>query len=289
MMGEALVVHADASVGKQVAEHLKARKLTPIVITDGERAQAWVSRHQPELVIVDESLCGLNGYQLCERLKLDRSTTCVPVILLTSAEGSNHKPQGYHVRAEYFLHKPFSPQQLDHAIDEALAWRLELSRNGLEGEVRFHLQSDLRYLDELNKLLSDHFLTCGLSAPEAKQLTMAVRELGANAIEWGNKRQVDRIVVMTFRIDPKKVTFVIRDSGPGFNPSKVPHAANPDDPISHMSVREELGLREGGFGIMIVKGLVDEMEYNECGNEVRLVKYISREPATQATATQTSS
>ena len=58
-----------------------------------------------------------------------------------------------------------------------------------------------------------------------------------------------------------------------FNPENLPHAANPDDPVGHMMVREALGLREGGFGILMSRGLVDELEYNEAGNEVRLVKY----------------
>ena len=38
-------------------------------------------------------------------------------------------------------------------------------------------------------------------------------------------------------------------------------------------VRETLGLREGGFGILISRGLVDELQYNDTGNEVRLVKF----------------
>lgn len=289
MMREALVVHADPKIGKELANHLRSRGFTATILNDGTLVPSWVHEHRPELIVIDEAMPGLNGYQICEKLKLDLNTTCIPTILLTAAGDSNHKPEGYHVRADAFLQKPFTPEQLDFAIEEVRAWHLDLSRNGLEGEIRFHLQSDLRYLDELNKLLSDHFLKCGLSPVEAKQLTMAVRELGANAIEWGNKRQVERIVLMTFRIDPKKVTIVIRDSGPGFNPSKVPHAANEDDPISHMSVREALGLREGGFGIMIVKGLVDQMEYNECGNEVRLVKCLSSKTAKEPAANQSTS
>src|SRR5262249_17738583 len=106
-----------------------------------------------------------------------------------------------------------------------------------------------------------------------KQLTTAVRELGTNAIEWGHQKQVERIVTVVYRIDPQKITIVIRDTGPGFNPANMPHAANPDDPVAHMMVRETLGLREGGFGIPSARGLGDELEYNETGNEVRLVKY----------------
>jgi anti-sigma regulatory factor (Ser/Thr protein kinase) len=104
-------------------------------------------------------------------------------------------------------------------------------------------------------------------------LTTAVRELGTNAIEWGHQKQVDRIVTVDYQIDPAKITLHIKDTGPGFDPANLPHAASPDDPIGHMMVRETLGLREGGFGILISRGLVDEMEYNETGNEVRLVKF----------------
>jgi anti-sigma regulatory factor (Ser/Thr protein kinase) len=45
-----------------------------------------------------------------------------------------------------------------------------------------------------------------------------------------------------------------------------------------MSVREEKGLRCGGFGIFMTHGLVDDLQYNEAGNEVRLVKRFARSP-----------
>jgi anti-sigma regulatory factor (Ser/Thr protein kinase) len=171
------------------------------------------------------------------------------------------------------LPKPFTAQDLHRAVIEAIAWRDDLEKHGTEGEVHFHLRSDTQYLDELNHLLSSLFLFSGLTQKQIKQLTTAVRELGANAIEWGHKKQIDRIVTVIYRIDPEKVSIVIRDTGTGFDPQNLPHAAKSDDPVGHMMVRETLGLREGGFGILLAAGLVDEMKYNETGNEVRLVKY----------------
>ena len=44
------------------------------------------------------------------------------------------------------------------------------------------------------------------------------------------------------------------------------------DPFSHLDVREKLGLRAGGFGLLISQGMVDEMRYNDLGNEVILIK-----------------
>jgi len=116
------------------------------------------------------------------------------------------------------------------------------------------------------------FLFSGLTETQVKQLTIAVRELGTNAIEWGHQKQLECIVNVIYRIDPDKVTIIIKDTGPGFDPNNLPHAAHPDDPVAHMMVRDTLGLREGGFGILMARGLVDELTYNEVGNEVRLVK-----------------
>ena len=62
-----------------------------------------------------------------------------------------------------------------------------------------------------------------------------------------------------------KVVLTVRDEGSGFDPKNLPHAAKDEDPVAHMLVRETLGLREGGFGIMLAKGMVDSVHYNERG------------------------
>jgi anti-sigma regulatory factor (Ser/Thr protein kinase) len=96
--------------------------------------------------------------------------------------------------------------------------------------------------------------------------------MGGNAIEWGHRRNADLVLRITYRIDAQAVTLIIRDQGPGFNPNRLPHAATEDDPIGHLDIRNEMGIREGGFGIMLSKGLVDDFRYNEKGNEVTLIK-----------------
>ena len=49
---------------------------------------------------------------------------------------------------------------------------------------------------------------------------------------------------------------------------------DPDDVMSTAMRRAEMGLRPGGFGMLIVKNVVDELVYNERGNEVLLIKYL---------------
>src|SRR5947209_9091117 len=169
--------------------------------------------------------------------------------MVTARTAHEDHVHGLEVGANAYVTKPFSEAQLFRAISDAQAWRAELRRRGTEGEIHFQLRSDLQYLEELNALLASLFLFTPFGQAQVKQLISVVRELGANAIEWGHQRQVDRPLTVTYRIDPEKVRIVIRDTGPGFNPHELPHAANGSDPLSHLAVRETLGLREGGFGI----------------------------------------
>src|SRR5207249_6229586 len=138
--------------------------------------------------------------------------------------------------------KPFTADELHRSIQEAFAWLDDLRRRGTEGEIRFQLQSDTQALEELNHLLGSLFLFSGLTQDQVKQLTTAVREMGTNAIEWGHKKQTDRIVSVDYHIDPQKISIIIKDTGPGFDPGNLPHAAQPEDPIGHLMVRETLGL-----------------------------------------------
>lgn len=68
----------------------------------------------------------------------------------------------------------------------------------------------------------------------------------------------------------------VRDPGPGFSLDDLPHAAvgnPPDDPLAHAAHRERLGLRPGGFGLLLARGVVDELLHSEKANEVLLIKH----------------
>ena len=128
-------------------------------------------------------------------------------------------------------------------------------------------------------MLADLFAHTPLTDRHIKDLKQAVMEMGGNAIEWGHRKNADLVLRITYRIDPDAVTLIIKDQGPGFNPRNLPHAASDEDPIGHIEIRNELGLREGGFGIMLARGLVDQFRYNRAGNEVTLVKHFDSHKA----------
>src|SRR6202011_3755636 len=144
--------------GQLLAEHLRRRGFDPTVMEEGKPAFEWTRQHQPEFILLDLMLPDVDGFTVCEKLKLDRETNLVPIIMVTALGEHKDKVHGLQVGANRYLTKPFTLEQLNTAISDALAWRAEVQRHGTAGEIHFQLQSDTEYLEELNQLLAGLFL-----------------------------------------------------------------------------------------------------------------------------------
>lgn len=267
-----LIVDDERDTNEILASLVRARDFEPIQLYTGSQVAAAVREHAPSVILLDLMLPDIDGFAICDQLKRDRETNLIPVIMVTALHDASHRAAGVRVGANGYLTKPFTPDQLFKAIDNALAWRHDHETLGTHGEIRFDIRSEATYLQQVNDLLADLYAHTPLTERQVKDLRQAVMEMGGNAIEWGHRKNAELVLQITYRIDPDAVTLIIRDQGPGFNPGKIPHAASEDDPIGHLDVRNELGIREGGFGIMLAKGLVDEFHYNDVGNEVTLIK-----------------
>ena len=105
----------------------------------------------------------------------------------------------------------------------------------------------------------------------------AFRELLNNAIEWGGRLDPQQTVRIAYLRARRMLLYRIADPGQGFSFRDLTHAAvnnPPQDPMEHATVREEKGLRPGGFGLLMTRQMVDELLYNEAHNEVVFVKYL---------------
>jgi anti-sigma regulatory factor (Ser/Thr protein kinase) len=116
-----------------------------------------------------------------------------------------------------------------------------------------------------------------LPEPTRETIGQAFRELLLNAIEWGGRLDPNRKVHIAYLRTKKMIMYRIADPGSGFRFDQLPHSAlsNPaGDAVQHLAVREEKGLRPGGFGILLTRALVDELIYNQAQNEVVFIKYL---------------
>jgi anti-sigma regulatory factor (Ser/Thr protein kinase) len=112
-----------------------------------------------------------------------------------------------------------------------------------------------------------------------QEIMFALREILVNAMEHGARFNPDQVVEVNAIRTARTMTFRVRDPGAGFHKEAITHAAfanPPGDLTAHLVQREQQGMRAGGYGMLLAAGTVDELIYNETGNEVILIKYLDQ-------------
>lgn len=277
-MSLALIVEDDMTQAEHLAGLVREHGFRPALARSGQSALTLARLLQPDLALLGLALRDIDGFELCRRLRTEERTIATPIILITDLESSFERRRGFRVGANAYLAKPIQAEKLNAAIQKALSWRAGLDRARIQGEIQVELHSDSQFLCDVNEFLTALCRRTPLTNEQLMHLRQAFMEMGLNAIEWGNHQRTEKLVTILYRIFDDRIEITVRDEGSGFNPEELPHAASPDDPIAHLEVRERLGLREGGFGLMIARGMLDELRYNDQGNEVTLIK---RFPPTQ--------
>jgi len=270
-----LVVEDDRDLCNLLSTLLDVEGYKTETSCDGDDVVARVAQQRPDAVVLDVMLPGRSGFDICRELKFRRETNLIPIVMLTAMQGKDAEQSGLRVGANRYLNKPFEPDELLNGIREAIDHRRQLEAGRTHTAIEIQMNSDTRNREQLNDLLSELFVLTPLSEEEVGQIRYAALEMIENAMEWGNRRRSDLMVTVAYEVTDDQVKFVITDQGQGFDPKSLAHAACEEDPCKHMCVRETLGLRDGGFGMMIARGVMDEVRYNERGNQVTLIKYFN--------------
>ncbi|MCL6455039.1 MAG: response regulator transcription factor [Alicyclobacillus sp.] len=148
-----LIVDDEESIQKLVAFNFERGGFTTKVLGDGQEAYTYIRRHAHELdvVILDVMLPGMEGIDVCKRLR--QEGVRVPIILLTARDEEVDRILGLELGADDYVTKPFSPRELV-ARAKAVLRRVEAMPSGPErspeeastdqltvGEIAVHLGS----------------------------------------------------------------------------------------------------------------------------------------------------
>ena len=237
-----------------------------------------------ELIITSEGTSSREDVELLHKIHVLRPHTRMIILANDSTPGDVLAAMRAH--AFSLFSKPYSPEQLGNMIKmatETPSWDdgielLSATPEWIRLEVRCHIQTADRLL-QFMKEISD------LPEGEREEVGLAFREILVNAMEHGGGLDPDKRVEVEYVCAKRMISCRITDPGTGFTLDEINHAAvaNPaDDPIRHAKVREELGLRPGGFGILLAQRLVDQVLYGQDGNEVLLIKYLDQPNAKAA-------
>ncbi|MEQ1828353.1 MAG: ATP-binding protein [Pirellula sp.] len=123
------------------------------------------------------------------------------------------------------------------------------------------LPSDLEVGHSVIEELLQALNAAGWDGTDLFRIQMAIEEAVVNAIEHGNKREVAKKVHVILRVTPQEAWMQVTDEGCGFDHRNV---ADPTD--------DELLDKPRGRGVLLIRELMSESFYNECGNQVTMIK-----------------
>ncbi|MGC1256810.1 MAG: response regulator [Candidatus Acidiferrales bacterium] len=276
-MTRILVADDDRTTRLLLSETLRAQKYTVVAVEDGATTLKKLKESKFELALLDVWMPKMNGLEVLAKLR--NAKTRPKVIVMTSDDTPQTLLSAIREEAYTYVAKPVDPQALVVLVKETLAKKpgqgsievVSASPNWVELVVPCSLEEAERI-----EAFMAHLKT-GLSEDVRRSVGQAFHELLLNAVEWGGKLDPNRKVRISYLRARRMLMYRIADPGPGFKFSDLEHAAishEADEPTKHDQIRQDKGLRPGGFGLLLTQANVDELLYNEKQNEVVFVKYL---------------
>lgn len=290
----------ESSVDRKLAGALlkKRANLDPVYANEGGEALAMLERAAPSIVVTSVAMRGMDGVELVERIRA--LYPHVPVVLVTGPGEEDAALAALAGGAASFARRRALEKELPPIVERVLeVARVEPSPKKLlrwlaETESRYVLDNDPASLPSLVAHLETALAQMGLcDATGSLQAGVAVREALFNAMIHGNLElggelhevpeeellamvaarraqhpYADRKLHLNAKLTKDAARYVIRDEGPGFDPHGF---------FGAESSAALLGDR--GRGLLLLRTFMDEVRFNERGNEVSLVKRRKARPS----------
>ena len=125
MPGRILVVD-DVATNRLIARaKLIANYYEVIEAESGEQALELAESEQPDLILLDVMMPGIDGFETCERLKRSPATTHIPVVMLTALDQQSDRLRGLDAGADDFLSKPYPDMALLTRVSSLVRGRVK--------------------------------------------------------------------------------------------------------------------------------------------------------------------
>jgi CheY-like chemotaxis protein/anti-sigma regulatory factor (Ser/Thr protein kinase) len=271
-----LIVDDDQEVHVLVRSMLKDTDWRIESALGGEEALVRLSDQPFDIVLTDILMPELDGLALLNRIHAIRPEA--KVLVMTAFNRPDRVAGSLRGQAAGYLAKPFSKDRLTNSLADALAWRMEPDDIEVLSDrpnwISVRARCKLETADRLTQFFQE--LPADLDTEQRELASAAFRELLINAVEHGGRLDPEQKVELHFIRTRRSIVYYVRDPGQGFSLDKLQHAAisHPDASFAHTQVREEMGIRPGGFGLLLLRNFADELLYSAKGNEAILIKYL---------------
>jgi CheY-like chemotaxis protein len=295
-MATVLVVD-DSAVDRVRAEKLLSKDvgLTVRSAANGKEALEELARELPDIVITDMQMPEMDGLELVEAIR--GKYPAIPVILMTAHGSEELAVQALQRGAASYVPKRNLARDLPETVDSVLGvsqanrGQQRLLECLIDTQSHFVLENDASLIPSLIGHLENNLTRMKLCDENGLiRVAVAMREALINAIHHGNleidsalrekdekkytalveeRRQTepyqDRRVHVYAKESHHEAYYVIRDEGPGFDPTTLP---DPTDPANLEKV--------SGRGLLLIRTFMDEVHHNKTGNEITMIKRCDR-------------
>jgi DNA-binding response OmpR family regulator len=167
-----LIVEDEEDILNLLRFNLQNSGFEVITSGDGREAMELARRHDPDLILLDIMLPGLDGFEVCRELKSDPETRLTPVIMLTARGEEVDRVVGLELGADDYVVKPFSPRELTLRV-KAVLRRGDAGGTGANSWQRDGIKVDFeRHIVEVDGR------DVALTATEFKLLTEIIQARG---------------------------------------------------------------------------------------------------------------
>lgn len=293
-----ILVVDDSALDRRLAGGLLTKQAGWDVVyaADGREALAAIEDHIPDLILTDLQMPHVNGLELVAAVK--RDYRLIPVILMTAQGSEEIAVQALQQGAASYVPKKRLAKDLVATVEQVLSTsshdRSEArltARRLVRQESSFILENDLALIASLVNYLQQDMerarlydetdrLRLGIALDEALlnayyhgnlEIDSSLREQSQrDYFELASKRSKelpyrDRRIYVDARMTRDEIVYVVRDDGPGFDPQQLPDPTDPNNLD-----------RPCGRGVLLMRTFMDEVTYNETGNQVTLIKRRAR-------------
>jgi len=272
-----LVADDDRTTRFAISTMLRKAGYSVTAVTNGAEALRNIQQKKFDLAFLDIWMPELTGLEVLARV---RAGVSHPKIIVMTSDGTPETVlRAIREQAYEYMSKPFPPKSVVEVAQRALQENasppievISARPHWVELLIPCTREAAERIQTFLMKLETD------LPDDVRSMIGLAFRELLLNAVEWGGKLDPNRKVRIAHVRSSRMLLYRVADPGPGFSFKGLTHAAvgqPADEPIAHVNVRDQLGIRPGGFGIAMTREMADELLYNEAQNEVIFIKYLT--------------
>lgn len=181
MNGKILIVDDNPAVCKFLEHLLRSQAFETVTAGDGQTALEKFLRFQPDLVLLDVVMRGLNGYEVCRRIKSNPNTRLTPVVLISALSTTYARTRSHEAGADGFLNKPFDTRELLGRLRSLLSLKAHTHELERPESVVFALARSLEGKDPYTHNHSQRL--ANFSVRLGQRIGLPAEQL--NALRWG--------------------------------------------------------------------------------------------------------